>query len=217
MTIEKCNCAPCQLTDIREQLDNPKLRKQSGITLAMQHDEILAKHLTDVVENKQFLHQPLLNAAKCGRLGFIDPQIEEAWGKSVIEKLEGNLPTELDQLKGFLEDVFDNLVPPEEKALTEAPLPEWAVALAPEDKLVHGHQLFTLNGSVSGNGTLVDIYLDLVQGHPVFVVITDAGNLTRLSQTELSKQYRAGQFIMADLPTTEARKIWAEYSKAMYS
>lgn len=214
MTPDKCDCPYCQLTAIREQLNNPKLRKDSGIALAMQHDELLALQVSDALENKRWIHSTLLNAAKCRRLGFIDPQIEEAWAKTVIEKLEGNLPSELEQLKKFLEDAFDNSVP-EEPA--EDPLPEWADALAPEGKLVHGQQLYTLDGAKTGNGTLVDLYLDLKQGIPVFVVITDAGNLMRLNQNELITRFYAGQYILSDLPTTEARQTWAEYKEAMYS
>lgn len=214
MSTEKCHCLLCQLNAVREQLSNPLLRKQPGPALAMQHDDLLAKLLTDTLENHPNIHPALLSAAKSGRLGFIDPQIEEAWAKVVIEKLDGNVPSNLEQLMEILENAFSTA---QSEEPTEDPLPEWADAKAPEGKLVHGQQLYTLDGAKTGNGTLVDLYLDLKQGTPVFVVITDAGNLMRLNQNELITRFYAGQFVLSNLPTAEARKTWAEYKEAMYS
>ena len=87
----------------------------------------------------------------------------------------------------------------------EEPLPSWASSLVPKGRIISGQQVLTKDGRVTGNGVIFQI--DVRQQYDasgiwntIFHIITDAGNIIRLTQRELFDQYHLGKFHMVEYP-----------------
>lgn len=91
----------------------------------------------------------------------------------------------------------------------EEPLPEWALQTVPEGSIHIMQGALTRDGRRTGNAVITDIalYIDCVR----ITVVTETGNIIRLSAVEFNEQYWTGKWIMKDFPTTESKRAWREH------
>ena len=87
----------------------------------------------------------------------------------------------------------------------EEPLPSWASSLVPKGRIISGQQVLTKDGRVTGNGVIFQIDVrqqndDSEIWNTIFHIITDAGNIIKLTQRELFDQYHLGEFLMIEYP-----------------
>lgn len=85
----------------------------------------------------------------------------------------------------------------------EDPLPEWATALA-HGLYVLGSQLPTRDGRRMGNAHIVDTYYSEPLDETIYVILTDAGNTARLTQSELEECFYPPKYI-SDVSSVRAK------------
>jgi hypothetical protein len=97
----------------------------------------------------------------------------------------------------------------------EEPLPEWAFQAVPEGSIHIMQGALTRDGRRTGNAVITDIalYIDCVR----ITVVTETGNIIRLSALEFNDQYWTGRWIMKDFPTTESKRAWKEHLDELQS
>lgn len=97
------------------------------------------------------------------------------------------------------------------------PVPEWASRESEPGVIEPLLQLFTLDGSKTGNATVVSIHVEVdhveydIDYRTIITVITDAGNIMRLSPDEVFELFQLGDWIMNDYPNPKAEEIIESY------
>lgn len=105
----------------------------------------------------------------------------------------------------YVEEVCNKMVTALEDAHTAVaefeailgPIPHWAVCKNFGAQYIVGAQLFTTNGRRSGNGWIVKVINEPVDERlgPLYVVLTDAGSVMKLTRRELERAFEAGDWI----------------------
>lgn len=100
--------------------------------------------------------------------------------------------------------------------------PEWADKAASKFCIEFMRQVLTKdgarvsNGVVVGSGFLLNNLRDSPNYLPLFIIITDVGNLLRLSMNEFDDLYKLGDWVMKEFPTQEAKECFLRYYKEFY-
>lgn len=97
----------------------------------------------------------------------------------------------------------------------EEPLSEWALSVVPEGSVHIMQGALTRDGRHTGNAVITDIalYIDCVR----ITVVTETGNILRLSAVEFHEQFWTGKWIMKEFPTTESKRAWKEHLDELQS
>lgn len=107
-----------------------------------------------------------------------------------------------------------------EKLLMEKlnePLPEWEDRESEPGVIEPMLQLYTLDGSKTGNATVVSIQISVdhdeydIDYQTHVTVITDAGNIMRLSPGEVFEYFQLGNCVLNEYPHPEAESIIESY------
>lgn len=72
-------------------------------------------------------------------------------------------------------------------------LPDWAKEYKPDNTLQAGRQLCTKDGRRVGNAFILNI--EVSHGIPVWLVLTDAGNLMKMEDSEVNEFFHIGLYI----------------------
>lgn len=97
----------------------------------------------------------------------------------------------------------------------EEALPEWALSVVPEGSIHIMQGALTRDGRRTGNAVITDIaiYNDCIR----ITVVTESGNIVRLSAVEFHEQFWTGKWIMKEFPTTESKRAWREHLDELQS
>lgn len=90
----------------------------------------------------------------------------------------------------------------------EDQLPEWATAHARGDYTLKNCALPTKDGRITGNA--VNVGSEMRHSHLCYKVITDAGNILFLVQSEMEHMFHPPEFIMRDLLVTHHKALLDE-------